>query len=203
MLKTLRQEGKIFDGAMTAITSLVSVGVVLDYNFSGIETLVDVGGGNGRLLSDILKVNPHMNGILFERPSVIEGARSLIAAGEVSDRCELVVGNFFEFVPTSGDAYILKNIILDWDDEKAIAILKHCHTAMSENSKLLIVEQVIPPGNQPFLGKFLDLNMLIMCPGGCERTEAEYRSLLQKSGFELVKIVPTHSPVSIIEAVPR
>lgn len=197
------ERAKLFDQAMTSFSTLENAGVVLDYDFSGIETLVDVGGGNGKLISDILKVNPHMEGILLEQASVTEGAKYLIETAELSDRCKVFVGNFFEFVPSDGDAYILKHIIHDWDDESAIAILKTCHSAMSENDKLLIVEQVIPPGNHSFPGKLLDLQMLIMCPGGCERTEEEYRILLQKSGFELVKVVPTRSPISVIEAVPK
>lgn len=193
------EPAQIFDRAMTSYSSIESAAVVENYDFSSIQTLVDVAGGHGNLLASILKANPSMKGMLFDRLSVIEGAKPLLEAAGVLDRCQLGSGDFFESVPTGGDAYILKHIVHDWGDEQAIAILKRCHEAMPENGKLLLVEQVIPPGNEPFVGKLLDLNMLVMCSGGCERTEAEYRTLLKKAGFKLTKIVPTHADVSVIE----
>jgi hypothetical protein len=127
-------------------------------------------------------------------------ATPLIAKSDIAERCQLIAGDFFTSVPTGGDAYLLKHIIHDWDDDRSIAILQNCHAVMSAGSKLLLVEQVIPPGSDPFVGKLLDLNMLV-CQGGCERMEDEYRSLLQRTGFELTQILPTHSPASIIEAI--
>ncbi|MBD2504546.1 methyltransferase [Anabaena azotica] len=195
------EPARIFDQAMTSYSVVQNLGVVQDYDFSGIKTLVDVGGGNGKLLTDILAANPKMKGILFDQPSVIARAFSLIESAGVQDRCQLLTGSFFESVPSGGDAYILKMIIHDWDDERAIAILKNCHKAMPENGKLLIIEQVVPPGNQPSFAKLLDLHMLIMCQGGHERTETEYRHLIEKAGFQLKRIVPTQSGVSVIEGV--
>lgn len=195
------EAAQIFDRAMTSYSSSEVEAVVASYDFSSIQTLIDIAGGHGSLIASILEANPHLKGILFEQPSVIAGAKPLIASRGVADRCELVAGNFFESAPTGGDAFILKHIVHDWGDEQAIVILKHCHQAMPEQGKLLVVEQVIPPGNEPFVGKFLDLNMLVMCPGGCERTKAEYQVLFERAGFHLTRIVPTQTFVSVIEGV--
>lgn len=194
------ESGEIFDEAMKSISTALKVAVVKGYDFSSISKLVDVGGGNGSLLSSILKANPTMQGILFDQASVLEGAKDIIAAAGVTDRCKVVAGDFFKSTPSGGDAYMLKYILHNWNDEQAIAILKNCHSVMPENGKLLVVEQVIPPGNEPFFGKLIDLHMLVAL-GGCERTENEYRELLEASGFHLSKIVPTRSNVSLIEAV--
>ncbi len=195
------ESAAIFDQAMTSYSSTESAAVAESYDFSSIETLVDVAGGHGSLLTCILKANPSMNGILFDQTSVIEGAEPLLEVAGILSRCKLVSGDFFESVPAGGNAYILKHIIHDWGDEQALVILKHCYEAMPENGKLLLVEQVIPPGNEPFFGKLLDLNMLVMCPGGRERTETEYRALLEKASFKLTRIVPTDAPVSVVEGI--
>ena len=131
-----------------------------------------------------------------------ERAKKQIEPVGLSNRCELVAGNFFDAVPAGADAYMMRHIIHDWDDEKSLTILRNCHQAMSSNGKLLIVESVIPLGNEPFGGKFLDLVMLLI-PGGKERTEDEYRALLDKAGFELTRVVPTGTEVGIIEAKKR
>ena len=195
------EAGKTFDEAMTSVSATDKTEIAAEYDFSSISKLVDVGGGHGSLLASILKANPTMEGILFDRPSVIEGAKSVIEAEGVSKRCQIVAGNFFESVP-SGDAYILKYVIHLLDDERAIAILKNCHRAMAENGKLLLVERLIPPGNEPFWGKFLDIHMLIGISGGRERTKMEYQALYEASGFKLTKIITTKSNVSVIEGVP-
>lgn len=194
------EAGQIFDRAMTNLSGMLTVNIAAHYDFSSIRKIVDVAGGQGTLISHILKANPTMQGVLFDLPQTIERAKPFIEAQGVSDRCELVSGNFFESVPTGGDAYIMKHIIHDWDDEKAIAILKNCHQAMGENGKLLLVEIVIKPGNQTSLAKLSDLEMLVIA-GGCERTEAEYRALFEASGFRLSNIFNTQSPMNIIEGV--
>ncbi|MGB8701987.1 MAG: methyltransferase [Thermosynechococcaceae cyanobacterium] len=196
------ESAQIFDQAMTSYSSLEIGAVVASYDFSALDTLVDVGGGNGSLLTALLQANLHLKGILFDQETVVAGATPILAAGGVSDRCQVVAGNFFESVPTGGKAYLLKHIIHDWGDTEAIAILQHCRIAMPAEGRLLLVEMVIQPGNDPFIGKLLDLNMLTMCPGGCERTEAEYRTLLAQAGFQLTRIVPTSTFASIIEAIP-
>lgn len=196
------QAGKTFDEAMTSVSATDKTEVAAEYDFSSIRKLVDVGGGRGSLIASILKANPTMEGILFDQPSVIEGALSVMEAEGVSKRCQLLAGNFFESVPRGGDAYMLKYVIHLLDDERAIAILKNCHRAMVENGKLLLVERIIPPGNEPFWGKFLDIHMLIGISGGRERTKMEYQSLFEASGFNLTKTITTKSNVSVIEGVP-
>lgn len=194
------EDGKYFDRAMTDLTVTVVEGFLESYDFSSFKTVVDVGGGRGSLIGAILKANPTLKGILFDVPTVIEDALPQLAADGVAERCALVTGNFFESVPVGGDAYLLKWIIHDWDDEKAIAILKNCHQAMPDNSRLLLIEQVISHGNDLPFGQLMDLNMLVMM-GGRERTEAEFRSILQAGGFQLTRIIPSLSPMSAIEAI--
>ncbi len=195
------ESGKMYDLAQKSGSAAARAEILKRYDFSGISKLVDVGGGNGSLISLILKDNPTMQGVLFEQPSVIAQAKDLIEAEGASIRCELVAGDFFESVPSGGDAYILRYILHNWDDEQAISILKNCHRAMVENGKILVIEQVIPPGNEPFIGKLLDLHMLVLFPGGCERTENEYRALFEASGFQLTKLVTTKANVSVIEGI--
>jgi SAM-dependent methyltransferase len=186
-----------FNNAMSHATAGINDGLVASYDFSSIGKIVDVGGGHGGLITAILKTSANMKGILFDTPSVIEGARRNVSA-ELRERCELVAGDFFKSVPDGGDAYLLKWIIHDWDDEQSIAILKNCHRAMAPSGKLLLVEAIVPPGNEPSLSKWFDLNMLVMT-GGRERTEAEYRNLFRAAGLELTRVVPTPSPSSVIE----
>jgi hypothetical protein len=195
------EPAKIFDESMTNLSVIHSAAITASYDFSSIQTLVDVGGGEGLLIASILKSNPTLKGVVFDRPHVIERAKRFLEAEGVLERCQLAAGDFFESVPEGGDAYILKYIIHDWDDERAIAILKQCHKVMPDNGKLLVAEQVIPPGNEPFSGKFLDLTMLVITDGGRERTEGEYRALFEKAGFKLTRIVPTQDEISIIEGI--
>lgn len=195
-------KAQVFDAAMVGIHGRESNAVQKAYDFSGINTVVDIGGGNGSQLSALLQAHPTMRGILFDLPHVIERARAPLAGAGLAERCELVPGSFFENVPAGADAYFMRHIIHDWDDEKSLTILCNCHRAMPAHGRLLVVESVIPPGNEPFAGKFLDLVML-MIPGGKERTEDEYRALFAQAGFELNRIVPTGTEVSVIEAVKR
>lgn len=193
-------EGKVFSDAMTSLSAGAGAAVVSAYDFSGINKLVDVGGGHGLLLASILSKYPNMKGVLYDAPSVIPGAKDVFAAHGVADRCEAVGGDFFQSVPAGGDAYILKHIIHDWNDEDCLTILGHCRAGMTAGGKVLIVEMVILERNVPSVSKFLDLEMLLFLTG-CERTEAEYRALLDGAGFELTRIVPTPSAYSVIEGV--
>lgn len=199
---THKEEATIFNDAMTSFSASVAEAIVAAYDFSTIERLVDVAGGQGLLISSILKANPQMRGILFDVPSVLEGAPAVLSAAGVAGRCELATGDFFEAVPGGADAYIMKHIIHDWDDERALRILCNCHRAMRADDKVLLVEMVVPEGNEPGAGKFIDLEMLLFT-GGCERTGREYAALFAHAGFELTRITPTASPYSIIEAVRR
>jgi hypothetical protein len=193
--------GRLFDESMTSFSVPENGAIVGAHDFSGIGTLIDVAGGYGTLLAAILQAHPTMKGVLADVPAVIEGARQNFAAANLAGRCTVEPINFFESVPAGGDAYLLKHIIHDWEDARAITILKNCHRAMAGKGKLLLAETVLLPGNDPEFGKWLDICMLIYV-GGCERTEPQYRDLLAASGFRLTRIVPTASPLSIIEAVP-
>jgi len=194
------EPAQVFNDAMTSFSASVSTAVVNAYDFTGISRLVDIGGGHGLLLASILEKYPQMRGVLFDAPSVVDGAKGVIEAHGAGGRCEAIGGDFFASVPSGGDAYIMKHIIHDWEDERALTILRNCHQAMTEKGKLLVVEMVIPEGNAPSLGKFLDLEMLMFLHS-YERTEAEYQVLFERAGFKLTRIVPTPSPHSVIEAV--
>ncbi len=196
------EQAKIFDAAMTGIHGPETQAMVDAYDFTGIQRLVDIGGGNGTLLCAILQKQPALQGILYDLPGVIERSKVRIAEQGLADRCECVAGSFFESVAPGGDAYLMRHIIHDWNDEQCHTILSHCRRAMQPGNKLLIIECVIEPGNAPGWSKFLDLNMLVL-PGGMERTEAEFRTLLTKAGFELKRIVPTRTEVSVLESVAR
>lgn len=193
------EASEIFNGCMSELSAGSAPAIVAAYDFSGIDTLADIAGGHGFLLSQILKANPDMKGILFDMEHVIAGAGDMLRANGVEERVKTVAGDFFVEVPAA-DAYIMKHIIHDWDDEQSIKILQTIHRAMKDGGKVLLAEMVIPEGNEPHPGKMLDLEMLTS-PGGLERTEAEYSSLFERAGFKLNRIVPTMSPFSVIEAV--
>ncbi|HUQ31329.1 MAG TPA: methyltransferase [Pyrinomonadaceae bacterium] len=195
------RQAEIFNNAMTDMSVATAPAVVEAYDFSGIETLADIAGGHGYLLSQVLKANPGMKGVLFDTDSVIAGANALLEEEGVIDKIEKVTGDFFAAVPKNADAYMMKHIIHDWDDERAVRILRNINQAMPEDGKVLIVEVVVPEGNEPHYSKLLDLEMLVS-PGGVERTATEYSDLLAAAGLQLTRIIPTKkSPFSIIEAV--
>jgi len=192
----------VFDKAMTDSFGSVHRAVVKAYDFSGFTKIVDVGGGNGFLISLILKAHPQLTGILFDTAPVIQRAKPQIEAAGLVGRCETVAGDFFTSVPTGGDAYVLEHIIHGCDDERSLTILRNCHRAMARNGKVLLVQAVLLPGNEPSFGKLLDLQMLVVT-GGLERTEGEYRTLFASAGFQRMNIIPTESGESIIEGVRR
>ena len=194
------ENAQIFNDAMSGLTAQAEQALHAAYSFEGINTIVDVGGGHGGLITSILKRNPNMQGILFDSPQVVAGAKSKIAESGIGDRCQIVGGDFFQSVPEGADAIIMKWIIHDWNDEQSVAIMKNCHRALPENGKLILVEAVIPPGDEMHFAKFIDLNMLVMT-GGRERTEEEFRQLYEEAGFRLTRVVPTESPFSVIEGV--
>lgn len=188
---------RIFDRAMSSFSSVATKAVIEAYDFSGIETLIDIAGGHGRLLNGVLEAYPSMRGVLFDLQHVIESA---LETTTVSERCKYATGDFFVSVPAGGDAYMMKHIIHDWDDERAITILKNIKDAMNPGGRVLVVESVIAGGNGQDFGKLLDIEMLVS-PGGKERTAAEYEDLFRRAGLRLTRIVPTKSPYSVIEAV--
>jgi hypothetical protein len=192
-----------FDNGMASIHADGITAVAEGYDFAGIETVIDVGGNDGSLLAAILAANPLMRGVLFDLPNVVANAAGRLAAWGIAERCEAVGGDFFERLPDGGDAYLLSNVLHDWDDDQATVILRNVRTALGGRGRLLIAnEQIIPPRNTPDPGKLLDITMLLI--GGRERTMPEWSDLLQRSGFSLTRVVPlpSHSGVGVIEAVP-
>ena len=187
-----------FNEAMTNYSALVSEAVVKAYDFSPFRKLVDIGGGHGSLLAAILKANPDVEGVVFDLPPTAEGARERLRAEGLAARCEAVGGDFFASVPAGGDAYVLKTIIHDWDEERALQLLRNIHRAMPDDGKLLLIETVIPPGNEPSFSKLCDLHMAVMT-GGRERTEEEYAELFEKAGFKLTRVVQTDGFMGVVE----
>lgn len=193
-------DAAVFNDAMIGIHGSEPPAVAAAYDFAKLQTVVDVGGGTGNLIIHILRRHPHLKGVIFDLPHVAEAARDRLAAEGLAERCKVESGSFFERVPSGADAYILSHIIHDWDEASCIKILRNCRDAMKPSGRVLLVEMVIPGPNEPHPGKALDLIMLAI-PGGRERTPEEYRQLLNKARFRLERIVPTESPVSVVEAV--
>jgi hypothetical protein len=193
---------RVFNDAMTGFSAVVIPAVIEAYDFSDIGTLVDVAGGHGAVLTAILQKYPAMKGVLFDVDHVIAGARAAIAAQGLADRCTTAAGDFFTAVPPGGDAYIMKHIIHDWNDDKAAAILTNIRKVLPKHGRVILLEAVIPEGNEAGLGKIMDLEMLVM-PGGRERTEREFHALFARAGFTLTRVVPTTSPLSVVEGRPK
>lgn len=194
--------GSRFDRLMGKVSAAVANGIITAYDFSSVKTFVDIGGGNGTLASAILQANPHLRGIIFDLPDVIERTIPYLMTTKTADRCEAVGGDFFSSVPTGGDTYIMKWIMHDWPDDRCIEILKNCYEAMANGAKLLVVDMVMPEQATPSSPAAMwDLHMMVML-NGIERTEAEFRNLFSSAGFKLTQIIPTESGMSIIEGVP-
>ena len=195
----------IFNQAMVELTRLISQEVVQAYDFTGMRRIIDVGGGYGQLLSAVLTATPGATGVIFDMSHASEGAKRYIESMGLADRCQFVTGNFFESVPGPADACLLKSIIHDWDDARSHAILKTCRQALIEHGKLLLIERIMPermetlPAHQVIARS--DLTMLVG-PGGRERTETEFRSLLSAAGFQVSRIFPAGLSMNIIEAIP-
>jgi hypothetical protein len=195
-------DASLFSETMVGFHGSEPAAVASAYNFSQFETIIDVGGGTGNLLATILGRHPEPRGILFDLPHVISDAPALIEARGLLHRITTEAGNFFQSVPTAAGAYLLSHIIHDWSEPQCLTILGNCRRTMKPNSRLLIIETVLAPGDAPHPGKILDMIMLTLFTGAQERTEPEYRGLLDKARFRLTRIVPTESAVSIVEAVP-
>jgi hypothetical protein len=195
------ENGRSFNQFMTDLTSVVDPAVLEAYDFGQFKHVIDVGGGHGRLLAEILRKHPALRGTVFDQPDVVQGARTAMARANLGSRCDCVGGDFFESVPAGGDGYMMKFIIHDWDDQRSIRILKNIRKVIAPKGKLLLVECTLSEANDQPFGKFMDLNMLVMT-GGRERTGKEYTDLLRAGGFELTRVVPTESVFSIVEASP-
>lgn len=195
------QESADFNRTMIAFAGAELHAVAEAYDFSGAHRIVDVGGGTGALLATVLGRYPLASGVLFDRPDVIDEAHATLNEHGVAERCELVGGDFFESTLPSGDVYLMSHILHDWDDDRCVAILRNCRKTIDPEGRLLIIEMVLPSGDEPHPAKLFDMYMLVLT-GGMERTAEEYGKLLHSGGFRLTRIVPTHSPVSVIEAAP-
>jgi hypothetical protein len=201
------EASKLFDEAMQSLTQSANAAVATHYPFESFSSIVDVGGGNGALLLSILEKHPGLRGTVFELSNVVEHARKKIAEVGLGDRCDAVEGDALTAVPVGADAYVLKGVIHGRNDNEAVHIYRNCRAAMPSRGKLLVVERVLPehvdPDDPRSRANFLvDINMMLMSPGGRERTEAEHRQLLVQAGLQLERIVHTPSPLAIIEAVP-
>ncbi len=190
---------ELFNGAMTSVSELAIAAVIAGYDFSPYATIVDVGGGHGRLLAAILAATPNSGGILFDLPHVVAGAPVVLGEQHVADRVRIAEGSFFEAVPEGGDAYILKLVIHDWADDDAVRILGNVRKAAATGKNVLLVEGVLPGHNREFSGNWVDLEMLVSADAR-ERTAAEYGELLKRAGFHMTRVVETASPFSVVEA---
>ncbi len=193
-----REAGETFHEAMTDLSALVSQVVLLAYDFAGIDVLADVGGGYGQFLTAVLQTYPNMRGILLDTPVVIAAADKQLEFHACRDRCTLVPGNMLEAVPRGAGAYLMSGVIHDWDDEDATRILDACRRAMTPSGRVLVVETILPSGEDTSFGTLLDLNMLVMT-GGRERTERDFRRLFGAAGLTVTRIVPTLAPQCVIE----
>jgi DNA-binding HxlR family transcriptional regulator len=195
------EEAAVFNNAMTSISEMCIPAFLEAYPFESFKQIVDVGGGHGAVLRSILKQHTGSCGTLAEMPSLISAATTAIANDDLTDRCKAVACNFFESVPAGGDLYFMKNIIHDWADGRAIELLRNIRNVIANDGKLLLAEAVLDDTAAPHLGKFLDIEMIAFV-GGKERTAEEFKVLLSAAGFALQRVVPTRSPLSLIEAVP-
>jgi hypothetical protein len=194
-----------FHLAMTNLSAMAVSAALEAYDFSSYKTIVDIGGGHGFAICSILKKYPQLQGVLFDMKDIVPGAQKRISDLALESRCRTEHGDFFKAVPEGGDVYFMKHILHDWTDEQATTILRNCHRAIDANPetkrtvKIVLLEFVVPPGNEPHASKIIDIEMLFF-PGGRERMEQEWRELFAAAGFRLTRIVPTKSPFSVIEA---
>jgi O-methyltransferase domain/Dimerisation domain len=195
------EEARLFSETMVGFHGAEPPAIAEAYDFSTLRSIVDVGGATGNLLAAILQRHTAPRGVLFDRPHVVVDAPTLLTAHGVASRVTIESGDFFQSVPAGGDAYLLSHIIHDWSEAQCLAILGRCREAMAANARLLIIEMVLPEGDAPHPGKLLDMVMLTV-PGGRERTVREYAQLLERARFRVERVVPTASPVSIVEAFP-
>ncbi|WP_017569409.1 methyltransferase [Nocardiopsis halotolerans] len=194
------EEGQVFDRAMDDLTRITAPVVLDAYDLSDTRLVVDVGGGSGTFMSALLRRHPDVTGVVLDTPRVVEVAAERLRAEGLADRCSTVSGDFFEGVPGDGDLYVLKWILHNWSDERAVEILRSCRRAMKPRSRLLAVESMLPEDDSEHPGKSMDLAMLVVS-GGRERSERELADLLSRAGLRLERVIPTASPYSLVEAV--
>lgn len=196
------EDDRVFNEAMTGWAKQSAYAVAQAHNFSKYDLIADIGGGHGYFLRTILRMHKNTRGILFDQPHIVESARSGLERNDLTHRCTLIGGSFFDAVPRGADAYILKNILHDWNDEQSLRILRSCRNGMQAQSRLLIVESVVPRDNSFHVGKLIDLEMLVCTPGGRERTLDEFETLLDAADLRLLRIHPTAAVESVLEIAP-
>jgi hypothetical protein len=194
------QAGRVWDEGMACFASMENRPIAQAYAFPRGAQIVDVGGGQGGFLAEVLTANPTARGVLYDLPAVVADPRLLVAAG-VRERAEAVGGDFFEFLPPGGDVYIFKRVLHDWDDATCVELLQSCRRVIPDGGRVLIIDAVIAPGNDPHAAKIVDLVMLNILRGR-ERTESEFAKLLTAAGFRLNRVIPTPSMLSIVEGRP-
>jgi hypothetical protein len=200
-LPTHLEDAMLFDAAMNGFHGPETDAVLDAYSYEGVSTLADIGCGNGTVLPATLRRHPSLNGVFFDQPDVVERARAS-ADPDISARSQFVSGSFFDSVPGEADAYQMRHIIHDWSDELSLKILKNIRSVIPSHGRVLVVETIVPEGNDPSFAKLFDMMMLLFPPSGVERTEREFRTLLGDAGFTVASITPTASPVSVIDARP-
>lgn len=195
-------DAAVFDQAMHAVSSSEIPAILAAYDFGHCGTIVDVGGGDGTLLAAILEQHRGVRGVLYDLDHVVARARQRLANAPAAARIEIKAGSFFDTVPPGGDTYLMKHILHDWSDEDCVRILRHCRRVVPANGRVLVVECVIPPGNESGFGKLLDIEMIAVTEGGRERTAKEFAALFAASGFELGRIAVTVAGTAVVEAQP-
>lgn len=194
------QAGRVWDAGMACFSAMEDAPIASAYVFANDALVVDVGGGQGGFLAEVLRANPKTRGLLFDRAAVVANPQRL-AGAEFAGRYAVAAGDFFAAIPSGGDFYVYKRILHDWDDERCIALLRRCREVIATGGRLLVIDAVIPPGNDPHPAKIVDMVMMGVLPGR-ERTEAEFATLFGAAGFQLVRVIPTHSMLAIIEGKP-
>jgi len=192
------KDAGVFNDAMTTTSQKQAAAICRAYDFPEVGTIVDVGGGHGYLLAQILKAHPNLRGILFDQTSVVKDAGPFLESEELTERCQIAAGSFFAGVPQGGNVYVLKHIIHDFDDDDALKILRNCCSVMTPNDRILVIDIVFPQGNSSFLKTWMDVEMMLLL-NGKERTEVEFQELFSRAGFKLNRIIPTRSEDSIVE----
>nr|AHE14696.1 EspM-like O-methyltransferase [uncultured bacterium] len=200
-LRNHPEKAAIFNAAMGEHSRLMGPALAAAYDFTGLNQVVDVGGGDGSFLSGVLTAYPHCTGVVYDQPYVAEAAAKRLAAAGLAERCTFVGGDFLQQIPSGGDAYLFKGVVHNWPDDHAVTMLRNCRQAMKPEARLLLIEWVVPPGDAFHPSKFLDLAMLFVY-GGRERTEAEFVALLARAGLRMARIVDSSSTLRVIEAVP-
>jgi hypothetical protein len=195
--------GRLFDDFMVARSRPLAAGLAARHDFSDVKTVVDVGGGNGAFLAAILRAYPHLQGVLLDLDHVLGGARELLTAAGVADRCELVAGDYFVEVPRAADVYLLANVVHNWDDEDALRVLRIVRAALPDDGRVLLVDAVLPDDDEPHFGKDLDIRILSLFGGGKERTRSEYLALLTDAGLAGERVTELAMGLSMVEAAPR